>query len=283
MGRLEDARGDRGDLWHRAGDRAALSPEGARVLLANRDASGVRQAADEIGGEAVLDVLDEGAIARVEQNRGALGILVNAAGVTSSGTVLSTSSEELNRRIGINPPGTFLTCTDFLPLLERARGSIVNVASNTAFVAIPRRAAYCPSKGGCWRSPGRSPSTTWRAGFAATRSARARSIPRSSSGSLREYAARQPMQRMGTPEGMAAAALFLASDETSFITGAVLLADGGWTAIERSAATRPGWGPGGKRGKQTGLGAVSGPDVLTAIRRLLRLRQRRQLASARPA
>jgi meso-butanediol dehydrogenase/(S,S)-butanediol dehydrogenase/diacetyl reductase len=127
--------------------------EGARVLLANRDASGVRQAADEIGGNAaVLDVLDEGAIARlaaqVKQDWGALDILANAAGVTSSGTVLSTSSEEFDRSIGINPPGTFLTCTDFLPLLERARGSIVNLASNIAFVAIPRRAAYCASKGG---------------------------------------------------------------------------------------------------------------------------------------
>ena len=171
------------------------------------------------------------------QTHGHVDILFNGAGILAYGTVLETSEDAWARTISINLTGTFLCCRAVLPhMIERHRGSIVNVASTTgAHDACARAAAYVTSKA------------------AVTMLSRAMAIDHARQGvrvnvicpgptdtpmlrkamsgeELDAFAATFPMGRLGTPEEIANAALFLASDEASFVTGSVLYVDGGQTA-----------------------------------------------------
>jgi 2-keto-3-deoxy-L-fuconate dehydrogenase len=192
-----------------------------------------------------LDVSDEDSVAtcirRVEEELGPIQVLVNSAGVTAIADTPSTSLADWERVIGVNLRGTFLTCKHVVPLMaERGGGAIVNVASHAGLVGMRQRAAYCASKGGVValtkalaldhvrqgiRVNAVCPGTTdtpWM-----DRVARLAPDPEQA---RKEFAARQPMGRMGRPEEIAAAIEFLASGRASFITGTTLLVDGGWTA-----------------------------------------------------
>ena len=172
---------------------------------------------------------------------GPLDILVNNAGIGAVGTVLDTDEATFERVLDVNVKGTFLLSKAVLPgMIARKAGVIVNTASIAGVRGIPERAAYTTSKHaivGLTRAmaldhvkdgirvncvcPG-TVDTPW-VGRLLDQAA----DPRAAKAAL---VARQPMGRLGRAQEMAAAILFLASDESSFTTGTAMLVDGGFTA-----------------------------------------------------
>jgi len=224
---------------------------GARVFSTDIDEASARAIAARItesGGAAeslALDVRDEAACrtaaADVQRRAGHLDVLVNNAGVGHVGTVLKTDGADLDRLYAVNVRGLFNVTKAFLPyMLARKAGVIINMASIGGLVGIRDRIAYCTSKSavvGLTRSmaldhaldgirvncicPGRVETP-----FV---SARLREYPDPEE-AYREMSASQAIGRMGRPDEIAAAALYLASDEASFVTGAAFAIDGGWSA-----------------------------------------------------
>ena len=225
--------------------------EGARVVVADIK----REAAEETsrmirgaGGEATaveVDVTDGEKVQQVFRQTlaayGRLDVLVNNAGYGFAATVEQTDEADWDRLMAVNLKGVFLGCKYGIPIMRRGGGgAIVNTASTVAMVGIESRAAYCASKGGVAAltramaldhvrdnirvncvAPGTIETPYFTEIFAKS--------PDPSS--LRKtLEARQAMNRLGKPEEVAHAMLYLASDESSFITGTMLVVDGGWTA-----------------------------------------------------
>ncbi|HEX6557183.1 MAG TPA: SDR family oxidoreductase [Ktedonobacteraceae bacterium] len=196
-----------------------------------------------------LNVADEGqvrmAMQEVVEQYGRLDILVNNAGVSHVGNVLETSAEDWDRVMAVNARGVFLCSKYALAQMLRqnpAGGIIVNIASVAGMIAVDRRFPYGASKGAVismTRSiaidfanqgiranaicPG-TVHTPFVEGFLERNFAENKDEVR------QQLHARQPIGRMGRPEEIAAAALYLASDEAALITGSTLVIDGGWTA-----------------------------------------------------
>jgi NAD(P)-dependent dehydrogenase (short-subunit alcohol dehydrogenase family) len=221
----------------------------ARVFVTDIDPAAARATSDRItqaGGRAsavTLDVTSETAcrdvVEEVHAAGGRLDVLVNNAGVGHVGTLIQTTGVDLDRLYAVNVRGVFNVSKAFLPgMIERRSGSIVNMASIGGLVGIRDRLAYCTTKFavvGLTRSmaldhaadgvrvncicPGRVETP-----FVA---ARLREYP-DPERAYREMAATQSIGRMGRPEEIAAAALYLASDEAAFVTGSALSIDGGW-------------------------------------------------------
>jgi 2-keto-3-deoxy-L-fuconate dehydrogenase len=187
----------------------------------------------------MLDVTDEQACAEVGKATGPIDILVNNAGIGCVGTALTTSGADLDRLYGVNVRGVFNVTRVYLPdMVARRAGVIVNMASVAGLVGIQDRLAYSTTKFavvGLTKSmaldhaaqgvrincicPGRV-ETPWVA-------ARVKEYP-DPERAYRDMAATQAMGRMGTPDEIAAAALYLASDAASFVTGSAFAIDGGW-------------------------------------------------------
>src|SRR5271156_647708 len=168
---------------------------------------------------------------------GQIDVLFNGAAILFYGTVLDTAEEAWNRMLAINLTGTFLCCRAVLPrMIERGRGSIINVASTTgAHDACARAVAYVTSKGGVNMLSRAMAIDHAKQGIRVnvicpgpidTPMLRNAMTPEQ----LEAFAMTYPMGRLGLPEEIAAAALFLASDDASFVTGSVLYVDGGQTA-----------------------------------------------------
>lgn len=227
----------------------ALAAAGARVFATDRDldtASGTAGRIQQAGGRAdamALDVIDETACARaaatVRDVAVALDILVNNAGIGHVGTLMTTSGADLDRLYQVNVRGVFNVSKAFLSgMLERRRGSIVNMASVGGTVGIRDRLAYCTTK---FAVVGLTKSMAFDHAADGVRvncicpgrvqtpfvAARLREYP-DPERAYREMCASQALGRMGTPEEIAAAALYLASDEAAFVTGSALMIDGGW-------------------------------------------------------
>jgi NAD(P)-dependent dehydrogenase (short-subunit alcohol dehydrogenase family) len=221
--------------------------EGAKVVVADYKADlghETVQAIEDAGGNAQfvqVDVSDSAQIQKMVQTTldafGGLDVLFNNAGVLIFGTILDTDEEAWRRIMSINLTGTFLCSRAVLPhMIERGGGAIINVTSSTgAHDAAPNFAAYIASKGGVALltramaidhaddnvrvnaiAPGPTETPMLRDNF--------------SQEELDAFAATFPMKRLGQPNELAAAVLFLASDEASFVTGAILAVDGGQTA-----------------------------------------------------
>lgn len=223
----------------------------ARVFVTDRDEASAYATAERIAahnGSAtafLLDVTDEQLCWQRAQEvlalSGRLDILVNNAGVGHVGTLLQTEGRDLDRLYAVNVRGVFNVTKAFLPsMLARRMGNIINMASIGGVVGIRDRLAYCMSKFavvGLTRSmaldhaldgirvnclcPGRV-ETPW----VAERLAEYPDPERA----RREMTATQAVGRMGRPDEIAAAALYLASDESSFVTGSTFMIDGGWSA-----------------------------------------------------
>jgi len=225
----------------------ALARAGAAVVVADIDADkGERVAqaclAEAAGGRFVsLNVADETNCARVADEIGPIDILVNNAGIGHVGTIEQTAGADLDRLYGVNVRGVFNVTKAFIgSMLARRAGAIVNMASIGGVLGIADRLAYCTTKFavvGLTKSlaidhatqgirvncvcPGRveTPFVT----------ARLREYP-DPEAAYRQMSSTQAIGRMGRPEEIAAAVLYLASDEAAFVTGSALIIDGGWSA-----------------------------------------------------
>ncbi|WP_144300240.1 SDR family oxidoreductase [Elioraea rosea] len=219
----------------------ALAEDGARVVAASR--TGAKLAALVPFGieTAPLDVTDGAAVAREIAAAGPFDILVNCAGWVHAGGLLETTDEDWRASLEQNVTSMFFTIRAALPaMLERRAGAIVNVASvASSITGVAGRAAYGASKAaviGLTKAVARegiahgvrcnalapgtthSPSLVERAEATGDREA-----------AMAAFTARQPMGRLGTVEAMAASVLYLASDEGAFMTGQILVVDGGQT------------------------------------------------------
>lgn len=230
-----------------AAEARMFAKEGAKVVLADvSDPEGTAVAAEitEAGGDAIfvhLDVTNEdewdAAINSAVASFGKLDILVNNAGIWRRGHVLETSVEQWDDILDINAKGVFLGTKAAIPEMRKAGGgSIINISSTAGLVGSRTSAAYSASKGAV-RIFSKSTAIQY-----AAEGIRANSIhpgpidtdmgdqvwPDAESKELTMN--RVALSRIGTAEDVAYGALYLASDESSFVTGSELVIDGGVTA-----------------------------------------------------
>lgn len=219
-----------------------LAAEGARLLVTDVDAAPCRDLVAELPGDdhtaLALDVADEDAWARVAADAGPVHALVNNAGIGSLESVESETIEHWNRVMGIDATGVWLGMKHVGPAIEAAGGgSIVNVSSILGTVGgFGNSAAYHAAKGAV-RTLTKNAALHW-----ATRGVRVNSVHPGFIGTRQllerfegserhqNMLAGTPMGRLGTPAEIAAVVAFLASDESSFMTGSEVYADGGYTA-----------------------------------------------------
>ncbi|HVZ44876.1 MAG TPA: glucose 1-dehydrogenase [Ramlibacter sp.] len=225
--------------------------EGARTLLVDTDRAGLDEVAREIGrvdaeARTVCASVDDEAAATAAVGDtvgrwGRIDSLVAVAGISVGGQALQTSVADWDKVFSVNVKGTFVWCKAVLsPMCEQGAGSIITVASQLALAGGRNNASYVASKGAIL-SLARSIALDY-----AERGVRAnalvpaaidtpmlqRSFKRAPDPAAAEQRAkaRHPVGRFGTPQEVAAAALFLASGESSFTTGGTLAVDGGWLA-----------------------------------------------------
>ena len=227
--------------------------EGAAVAVVDLVSAAAKETAEQIAGEGgralavTADIADPAqvgsAFGQVGSEFGRVDVLYNNAGVNSSGSVIDATDEDWERTFAVNAKGTFL-CSRAAArsMVESGGGSIINQGSVAALVGIANFASYCAAKG---------------AVVALTRSMSVDLAPRGvrvnaicpgtvytplmepmlrargggdMAAGLALTVAKYPIGRLGTPEEIAAVALFLASDDSSFLTGSVITADGGMTS-----------------------------------------------------
>ena len=216
-----------------------FAAEGAVVWACDRDGKALEGLRGCTAIE--LDVTDAPAIDGVRDRIGGIDVLFNCAGVVVGGTALDCSDADWALSLDVNVTAMFRLIRAFLPaMLERGSGSIINMASVVgAPKGAPNRCAYGMSKAaviGLTKSV---------AADYVTRGIRCNAICPGTietpslhrrlrdtgdfDQALAAFRARQPMGRLGQPEEIAALALYLASDESAFMTGQSLMADGGWS------------------------------------------------------
>ncbi|HVZ23880.1 MAG TPA: SDR family oxidoreductase [Vicinamibacterales bacterium] len=220
----------------------AFAREGARVVACDINAAGLETLAAEARVETrVLDARSPDAIAGLAADVPAPDVLFNCVGYVHNGTILECDDEAFDRSFEINVKSMFRLIRALLPgMVAAGRGSIINISSvASSVIAVPNRFVYGASKAaviGLTKSvaldfvakgiranaicPGTVESPSLQDRMRATGdfdAARA------------SFIARQPMGRLGTPEEIANLAVYLASDESSFVTGGTFVIDGGWT------------------------------------------------------
>jgi NAD(P)-dependent dehydrogenase (short-subunit alcohol dehydrogenase family) len=238
-GRVYAVTGASGDIGGAAAERLAAS--GARVALLDVDAAGGNARAARIGEAArflPLDVSDsravDAAFAEIEQQHGRLDGLVNAAGIAPLADCWETSDEMWRKVLDINLSGVHFASRAAARIMRRQRrGVIVNVSSTNGLVGEEQLVAYNASKFGVMGVTKTMAAelgdygirvAAVNPGFIETQLTAA---PREDPEFVRGYHAKIPLRRFGKPEEVAAAIVFLLSDEASFITGTGLVIDGG--------------------------------------------------------
>ncbi len=221
----------------------AFRDQGARVIATDVNAEAVAALQAEGFDAHVLDVLDGAAITAMQARVGAVDILFNCAGFVHAGTILDCDEAAFDFTVDLNVRSLYRICRAFLPaMLDNGGGSIVNIASvASSMIAAPNRFVYGATKAaviGITKSV---------AADYVTRGIRCNAIcpatveSPSLDARLRAtgdydaaraaFVARQPMGRIGQPEEIAALAVYLASDESVFMTGQAIAIDGGWTNV----------------------------------------------------
>jgi 2-keto-3-deoxy-L-fuconate dehydrogenase len=221
----------------------AFAAEGAEVYATDLNDQLLQKLATELPGIQTrkLDVRDIQAVNALAAELGAIDILFNCAGFVHQGTILDCSEADWDFSFDLNVKSMYRTTRAFLPaMLAAKKGSIINMSSGASSIkGAPNRFVYGTTKAaviGLTKSlaadfirqgirvnaicPGtvESPSLEQRiAALGDVEKAR------------KEFIARQPMGRLGKPEEIAALAVYLASDESSFTTGQIHIIDGGWT------------------------------------------------------
>jgi len=227
--------------------------EGAAVAVIDLAEAAAKETVAQIaaaGGRAmtaVADVSDPDQVSRafeeILRDLGRVDVLYNNAGVNSSGSVLDATDEDWDRCFAVNAKGTFLCSRAAArPMVAAGGGSIINQGSVAAVVGVANFASYCASKGAVValtrsmsvdlaphgvRVNAICPGTVYTPLMEPM--LRARGGGDVAAG-LALTVAKYPIGRLGTPEEIAAVALFLAGDASSFLTGSVITADGGMTS-----------------------------------------------------
>jgi NAD(P)-dependent dehydrogenase (short-subunit alcohol dehydrogenase family) len=226
-----------------------FAQEGASLILADIDQAGGQACAEDIqrsGGRCRFVVCDvtrnqdcAAAVALTQAVYGGLDIIVNAAGVIVRRSVVDLEESDWDRVMDVNAKSVYLVSRQAIPVMA-AGGSIINIASGWGLVGGPRAVAYCASKGAvvlltkamaidCGPAgirvnclcPGDTDTPMLR------EEARQLGMPEDT---FLAQSADRPLGRIGSPQEIAQAALFLASDASSYVTGTTLLVDGGGLA-----------------------------------------------------
>jgi NAD(P)-dependent dehydrogenase (short-subunit alcohol dehydrogenase family) len=227
-----------------------FAAEGAHVVVADIQPQAAEETALLIAGAggrasaSEVDVASEDSVRRLAERtlaaHGRVHVLVNNAAIQINKTVEQTTFEEWNREFAVNVGGVFLCSKHFLPHLRQTRGSIVNMASVNGFFMEPMCAGYCATKAAIIGLTKAMAIDHGREGVRvncicpgyidaglAEQYFQAQPDPRAA----REAAGRlHALGRIGRPEEVGQTALFLASDEASFVTGAAYVVDGGFSA-----------------------------------------------------
>jgi NAD(P)-dependent dehydrogenase (short-subunit alcohol dehydrogenase family) len=228
----------------------AFAAEGAHVVVADIDSAAGEQTTKEIqekNGQAIslhADVSDPDSVEKLTKSAlsrfGRIHILVNNAAIQVSKTVTDTTVEEWNRQMAVNVGGVFLCSRSFLPHLRQTRGVIINLSSVNAFFVEPACAGYCATKAAIIGLTKAMAIDHGREGVrvhaicpgyidAGLAESYFQSQPdparaRADSGKL------HALGRIGRPDEVARLAIFLASEESSFMTGSPIIVDGGFSA-----------------------------------------------------
>jgi NAD(P)-dependent dehydrogenase (short-subunit alcohol dehydrogenase family) len=227
-----------------------LHKEGASLVLVARRTDPGRRLVTELGtdrarfvaGDVAEESTAKAAVGAALEHFGRLDVLVNNAAMDYMSDLMETSLEDVRRVLDVNVAGALLLMRESARAMkESAGGSIVNVTSRAAAVGIPRLAVYSAAKGALasltraaaieWApyrirvnavAPGATDTPLMRAAFERYPDPEAR---------MQELAAQMPLGRMGRPEDVGAAILYLASPESAHVTGASIPVDGGYTAL----------------------------------------------------
>jgi 2-keto-3-deoxy-L-fuconate dehydrogenase len=222
----------------------AFADEGATVWATDVNEVGLQDLSRERS-EIVtrrVDVRDSQAVASLAQETGPIDVLFNCAGFVHDGTIFECTEQDWDASFDLNVKSMFRTCRSFLPgMLERGGGSIINMSSAASSVkGAPRRFVYGATKaavigltkaiaadfiGRGIRCNAICPGTVETPSLEVRMKAQGDvKVARAA------FVARQPMGRLGHPAEIAALAVYLASDESSFTTGQIHIIDGGWTS-----------------------------------------------------
>lgn len=229
----------------------AFAAEGASVAVVDLNGEAAQTVADEIraaGGTAIAIAADvsseadiESVVAGVQQEFGGIDVVFNNAGIIRRTTAVETTVEEWDRVFGVNVRAIFLMCKHVVPIMAAAGGgSIVNTGSGWGLKGGGQAISYCASKGAVVNmtralaidhGPQGIRVNSVNPGDVDTGMLRdeARQLGQDQAGFLAE-AAERPLNRMGQPREIAAAVVWLASDESSYVTGSALVVDGGGIA-----------------------------------------------------
>lgn len=216
---------------------------GASVIIADIDLKKAEALAQELPGARALhcDITSEESVKHLVQQIPHLDILINNAGIGLVGTVTETELADFERIFKVNVTGMFLMTKHAVPLLVAAHGAMVNIGSVAGLIGVKKRFGYCATKGAVVAMtrqlavdyptefrvncicPG-TVDTPFVEGYLDKYHKHEKEKVR---GELNQ---RQPIGRLGKPEEIAHLALYLCSEEASFVNGSVVNIDGGWTA-----------------------------------------------------
>jgi 3-oxoacyl-[acyl-carrier protein] reductase len=228
-----------------AGIARRFAAEGARVTITGRREEPLKALAGEIGCHHVAgDVSVAADAARMVEEaaaaHGRLDVVVNNAGVVRAAPFGKTGEDMLDLHLAVNVKGTFLVTRAALPHLTRHRGNVVNISTNVTAQGVPGFSAYTASKGAV------NALTVQLAAELAGAGVRVNCVcpgvvetpifatmmpPEQVPKALEDLKAVHPLGRIGQPDDVAGAVLYLASGDAAWVTGVVLMVDGGATAV----------------------------------------------------
>ncbi|MGI5133147.1 SDR family NAD(P)-dependent oxidoreductase [Pseudonocardia sp. CA-107938] len=218
----------------------ALAAHGAHVICADKDAATAEETARAVDGEArALDVTDAAAVHCAADEIGAVDVLVLTAATNVRKRILDYSPAEFDRVVSLNLTATFTVLQAFgRGMVERRAGSIVVFSSVRGLVVEPGQSVYAATKAGAIQLVKTAAAEFGEAGVRVNAiapgvvetplTAQIKAQP----DWYRAYATKSALGRWSKPEELAGAVVFLASDAASYVTGATLMVDGGWTAVD---------------------------------------------------